>query len=72
MIDKQKVMEMAREASSMDQLPWNGQWVFKTQKELLWFAALIAAAEREKCAMLADRKAPFTGCAAAIRARGKP
>ena len=43
---------------------------FTTQQH--YFAALVAAAEREACAKLCDDMVLYTGydCAAAIRARG--
>ena len=50
-MNQNKIMEMAREASSMARLPWNGEWIFRSKKELLAFAALVAAKERERFAL---------------------
>lgn len=59
-------------------------WVGADQRKLERFAALVAAKEREACALVCDelaelnRTAPTDSmwqwgeCAAAIRARGKP
>ena len=81
-MNQNEIMEMAREASSMARLPWNGEWIFRSKKELMAFAALVAAKEREVCAKVCDelaelnRTAPTDSmwqwgeCAAAIRARG--
>jgi len=79
-----EIIAMAIEASSMARLPWNGQWIFRSKKELMAFAALLAekaaAKEREACAKLCDEqfeKATTAAgafradmCAEAIRARG--
>ena len=43
----EEILAMAREASSMERLPWNGEWIFRSKKELMAFAALVAAKERE-------------------------
>ena len=79
----EEIIAMAREASSMARLPWNGEWIFRSKKELLAFSALVAAKEREVCAKVCDelaelnRTAPADSmwqwgeCAAAIRARAK-
>ena len=55
----------------------NEMWLF-TPAELERFAALVAAHEREQCALVCEAKDldPYvietpTGCAAAIRARGE-
>ena len=76
----EEIIAMAREASSMERLPWNGEWIFRSKKELMAFAALVAAKEREACAQVCDAKAHevrlwcnesnVIACAAAIRARG--
>lgn len=77
----EEIIAMAKEASSMERLPWNGEWIFRSKKELMAFAALVAAKEREVCAKVCDelaelnRTAPTDSmwqwgeCAAAIRAR---
>ena len=49
-----EIMEMAREASSMARLPWNGEWIFRSKKELMAFASLVAAKEREACAQACE------------------
>ncbi len=76
----EEIIAMAKEASSMERLPWNGEWIFRSKKELMAFAALVAAKEREACAKVCDAKAHevrlwcnesnVIACAAAIRARG--
>ena len=70
-----EIMEMAREASSMARLPWNGEWIFRSKKELMAFAALVAAKERERFALeCIDLVALHGGSVeieAAIRARGQ-
>ncbi len=75
----EEIIAMAKEASSMERLPWNGEWIFRSKKELMAFAALVAAKEREACAKVCDAKAHevrlwcnesnVIACAAAIRAR---
>ena len=73
----EEIIAMAREASSMARLPWNGEWIFRSKKELMAFVALVAAKEREACAQLAgDSYYGNPGelnheIAAAIRARGQ-
>ena len=47
----EEIIAMAREASSMARLPWNGEWIFRSKKELMAFAALVAAKERERFAL---------------------
>ena len=53
-MNQDEIIAMAREASSMARLPWNGEWIFRSKKELMAFAALVAekaaAKEREACA----------------------
>jgi len=53
-MNQNEIMEMAREASSMARLPWNGEWIFRSKKELMAFAALVAAKERDACAQVCD------------------
>jgi len=75
------IIELANKAA--DQAPredWNTNvWVFG-EEMLEYFAALVAAAEREACAQVCDEIANKPSnvvlgvaldCAAAIRARGK-
>ena len=47
----EEIIAMAREASSMERLPWNGEWIFRSKKELMAFAALVAAKERGRFAL---------------------
>ena len=54
----------------MARLPWNGGWIFRSKKELMAFAALVAANEREACAQYMESCGRH-GHAAAIRARGQ-
>ena len=80
-MNRDEIIAMALEASSMARLPWNGEWIFRSKKELMAFAALVAekaaANEREACAQLAgDSYYGNPGelnheIAAAIRARGQ-
>ena len=61
----EEIIAMAREASSMARLPWNGEWIFRSKKELMAFAALAAAKEREACAQVCDaERQDFGGVAA--------
>ena len=50
----EEITAMARVASSMERLPWNGEWIFRSKKELMAFAALVAAKERDACAQVCD------------------
>lgn len=73
-MDKEQVIALAREA---------GMYVHtEVQKELLAFAALVAAAQKEECAKLCAasqlidyptifERIAIRKCAAAIRARGQ-
>lgn len=78
------IIRMAREANILEPIDLleNNQWRQDTIRELERFAALVAAAEREACAMEADYEAarwpyapecrePCEEIAAAIRARGQ-
>ena len=71
----EEIIAMAREASNMARLPWNGEWIFRSKKELMAFAALVAAKERERFALeCIDLVALHGGSVeieAAIRARGQ-
>lgn len=61
----EEIIAMAREASSMERLPWNGEWIFRSKKELMAFAALVAAKERGECAQVCDaERQDFGGVAA--------
>lgn len=70
-MDQAEIIAMAREASSMERLPWNGEWIFRSKKELMAFAALVAAKEREACAQVCESWDDPRNYAAAIRARGQ-
>ena len=71
-MNRKDIIRMAREAGGAD-ISMNGwtSWVGTQSTEFLErFATLVASAEREACAKVADNtKAPFT--ATAIRARGQ-
>ena len=69
---REDIVRMAREARLVP------KWLElcpKDEKALVRFAALVAAAEREACAQIADAEASIEGIAqriaAAIRARSK-
>ena len=73
---REDIIRMAREACDKNTVDaWhNGFWTV-TQEELERFAALVAAAEREECAKVAEAYEPRCevcprGVADAIRARG--
>jgi ABC-type sugar transport system substrate-binding protein len=76
-MDKEDIIRMAREALKEDdgedyyaythQIP---HWLGK-EDEILKFAELVAAAEREACAVIAFNAKTYLEAAAAIRARGK-
>ena len=70
-MNKEDIIRMAREARLVP------KWLElcpKDEKALVRFAALVAAAEREACAQIADAEASIEGIAqriaVAIRARG--
>ena len=73
---REDIIRMARDAG------WNGIYakplfsIYMQETNFLHFAALVAAAEREECAKLAEEPYEFTSdeahrIAAAIRARGE-
>ena len=77
-----EIIEMARQTSSQEKLPWNGTYIFNSKKQLIEFAKLVAAKEREACAKVCEdldsnewRERSWDeatlDCAAAIRARGQ-
>ena len=80
---REDIIRMAREACDADKVDawYNGFWTL-TQEELERFAAIVAAAEREACAKLADgqierwvddrARYAASECAADIRARSAP
>jgi hypothetical protein len=87
-MDRESIIRMAREACDKDKVdPWHGGFWTITQEELERFAALVAAAEREECAKVAESMRPhggrmfdeaqsacfsaLTDCAVVIRARGQ-
>ena len=68
---KDDIIRMARKWGD-----WNGQTVEFNDVGLERFAALVAAAEREECAQVAEKMLRFytqavTGVPQAIRARGQ-
>ena len=69
-MDKEDIICMAREANLMSVK-------FSTALEEMWvgqlerFANLVAAAEREACAVIAFNAKTYLEAAAAIRARGQ-
>ena len=76
-MDKDDIIRMAREALKEDdgedyyaythQIPhWWGK-----EDEILKFAELVAAAEREACAVIAFNAKTYLEAAEAIRARGR-
>lgn len=79
-MNQNDIIRMAREASSEDGSVVRNDgkttvlYAAKTSRFLERFAALVAAAEREACAQIADAEASIEGIAqriaAAIRARG--
>jgi hypothetical protein len=78
---KEDIIRMAREAGGyLGELPLCDAWLFVEEEHLQRFAALVAAAQREKDAQIcesvamkvSDHKAiGAEDCAAAIRARGQ-
>lgn len=82
-MNHEEIIAMALEASSMARLPWNGEWIFRSKKELMAFAALVAekAAAKEREAWRASLEPAFRGrmgseqvreiVQSAIRARGQ-
>ena len=72
------IMRMARKAGFMlvteNPDPEGGGWYECFEQEIEYFAALIAAAEREACAKVCEERSPVKGgevFAARIRARGQ-
>ena len=64
-----EMAEKAFETPGVEPAFRNGFWTV-TSEELERFAALVAAAEREECAKIADVAEPYQ-CADLIRARGQ-
>lgn len=77
-MDRDTVIALAREAGvqPIQEFALMGAWVTNTDA-IQRFAALVAAAEREECAKVCDKRADEDGwegsyahqCAAAIRSR---
>ena len=68
------IIRLAREACDKDKVdPYQNDFWAITQEELERFAALVASAEREACALLCEEDGLLWGqrYAAAIRARGE-
>jgi hypothetical protein len=74
---QEEIIEMARQTSSQEKLPWNGTYIFNSKKQLIEFAKLVAAKEREACAKVCEdllgcsEYYPGSSAAKAIRARGQ-
>lgn len=77
---KDDIMRMARKAGFMlvteNPHPEGGGWHECFEQDIEYFAALVAAAEREACAQVAEAYEPRcdtcpSGVATAIRARGQ-
>jgi hypothetical protein len=69
-MDREEIIKMARQTGMQGMLTD----VVCTHEELVRFAALVAAVEREACAKVCLEEAPSLDgqlCAAAIRARGE-
>jgi hypothetical protein len=71
-MNREEIIRMAREAGCLDESHYGSLWADK----LIAFAALVAAAEREACAKVAEKMLRFytqavTGVPDAIRARGE-
>ena len=68
-MNRDDIIRMAREV-----IPNSAAFELKGHYEIERFAALVAAAEREACAKVCERKSPVKGgevFAARIRARGE-
>ena len=71
----EKIIRMVREVADKDKVdPYSNGFVVLTPEEMERFATIIAAAEREACAKVAEEPYEFTSeeshrIAAAIRAR---
>jgi len=73
-MNRQDIIRMAREAGAV--FPADGSYHrFESEENLEHFAALVASAEREACADIAENwnsnGFPRTGVAEQIRARGQ-
>jgi hypothetical protein len=71
-MDKDDIIRMAREVGATRDHPelLPAFWTLETT-ELERFASLVAAAEREACAVIAFNAKTYLEAAAAIRARGQ-
>lgn len=67
---RDKIIRMAREAQR-ENFDDGGHWFSMEAKDLERFAALVAAAEREACAKVAENGMLGLTIAKAIRARGE-
>lgn len=71
LMTRDDIIRMAREASKgMLSYDAEGEWRLN-QREIERFAALVAAEEREACAVIAFNAETYLEAAAAIRARGQ-
>ena len=73
---REEIKKIGLEAGIRGMLVYPSQHAFGLSTEDAWqqferFAALVAAAEREECAVLADTMLDWYEIAAAIRARGQ-
>lgn len=68
------VLEAGEKVSGHPSTPQDWEMIQEEPEALAFiteFTRLVASAEREACAMLAERSESAEHCAAAIRARGK-
>ena len=63
-MNREEIIRMARECG------WSKEYLEIGDERLERFAVLVASAEREECAKIAEIAEPFT-CADLIRARGQ-
>ena len=72
-MNRQDIIRMVKEAGDADRIdPFtkDGDWVILTPDEIVRFANIVASAEREACAKIADTAEPYKS-ADLIRARGQ-
>ncbi len=50
-----EIIEMARQASSQEKLPWNGTYIFNSKKQLIEFAKLVEDKVRQE---IVEKNAP--------------
>ena len=59
-----EIIEMAKQSGF-------SEWAVQTPNDFIAFAKLVAAKEREACALIAEQSESRLHCAAAIRERGE-